>query len=149
MGDPSESNGTLYMETVHAFLSVYRYLRRYSHQMHGLGISGRKVAALRYLLAAGPRTIGQLREYLYISCSTTSELVNRLEGKGYVTRARSPEDNRVVIVSLTQTGRDIAQQTTLGGFPLLREKLKALPDERLRRIKEALIEVKQLLEIDA
>lgn len=138
---------TLYLETMHAFLSVYRYLRRYSRQMHEEGLSGRQVSTLRYLLEAGPQTIGQLRSYLYLNDSTTSELVTNLEQAGHVTRSRSTTDNRVVLVTLTPAGREAAQRTPLQGIPLLREKLKALPPRRLARVRDALAEIQELLEI--
>jgi DNA-binding MarR family transcriptional regulator len=138
----------LFLETIQTFLTVYRYLRRYSRQLHSEGFSGRKIATLRHLLEAEPLTIGQLRDYLYISDSTTSELVDKLEDAGCVERKRSDEDNRVVLVSLTPTGRELAQSAPLGGIPLLRERLKALPPERLAKIHEALTEIKHMLEID-
>jgi len=138
----------LYTETIHKFLTVYRHLRRYGRQMHQEGISGRKVSTLRYLLEAGPRTIGQLRDYLYISDSSTSEMISRLQKKGYVTRERSDADSRVVVVTLTSAGREIAQKMPLGGFSLLRERLKTLSPERLSVIDEAMDEIMRLLEID-
>lgn len=139
---------TLHTETINRFLTVYRYLRRYSRQLQQTGISGRKMAALRYLLEAGPCTVGQLRRYLYISDSSTSQLIASLEHKGYVKRVRSEADNRVVIVSLTPAGRETSSNTQLGGMPLLREKLKTLPPERLARIHAAMTDMMDLLEID-
>jgi DNA-binding MarR family transcriptional regulator len=138
----------LYLETIQTFLAVYRYLRQYSRQLHSEGFSGRKIATLRYLLEAEPLTIGQLRDYLYISDSTTSELVAKLEQAGCVRRTRSEEDNRVVLVSLTPSGCESARSAPLGGIPLLRERLKTLPPERLALINETLIEIKQLLGIE-
>ena len=143
----SPQDESLYLETIHKFLSLYRHLRKYSRRMHDEGISGRKIATLRYLFEAGPVTIGQLRDYLYISHSTTSELVAHLAGKGYVTRTRSDADNRVVIVELTPSGRGIAEQTSLGGVPLLRERLRMLPQDQLAVIDEAMTEMLQLLEV--
>ena len=137
----------MFTETIRKFLILYRYLRKYARRMHSQGLSGRKMAVLWYLFKAGPRTIGQLRDYLYISDSSTSELVDRLQELGYVTRTRSAEDNRVVVVELTPAGRDVAQKTPLGGIPLLRERLQALPPERLSVIDDALTEIIRLLEI--
>ena len=137
----------LYLDTIHTFLSIYRYLRQYSSQMHAQGLSGRRLAALRYLLESGPLTIGQLRDYLYVNDSSTSELVARLEQAGYVTRTRSEADNRVVMASLTPAGRAAALQSPLGGIPLLREKLAELPDERLAEIQAVLAELAQVLGI--
>jgi len=143
----SETEQDLFTETIHAFLSVYRHLRRYARQMHEEGLSGRQIATLRYLLEVGPRTIGQLRDYLYLSDSSTSGLVSNLEQAGHVTRARSEADNRVVVVTLTPAGREAALRTPLRGIPLLREKLKVLPREQLARIREVLGELEALLEI--
>lgn len=137
----------LFLETIHAFLSVYRHLRQYARQMQAEGVSGRQVSALRYLLEAGPRTIGQLRDYLYLSDSSTSELIAALEQQGLVKRTRSRDDNRVVVVRLTPAGRRAARRVPLGGIPLLREKLKALPPERLARVRDALLELRELLEV--
>jgi DNA-binding MarR family transcriptional regulator len=137
-----------YTDTTRKFLTVYRHLRRYSRQMHQEGISGRKLSALRYLYETGPRTVGQIRDYLYISDSGTSELIARLGKMGYVTRTRSDTDNRVVIVDLTPAGRDLVQKTPLGGVALLRERLQTLPQERLSVINEAMTEILTLLEIN-
>ena len=101
----------LYTETIHKFLQLHRTMRSYSQHKRTEGISGRKVAALRYLLEAGPQTIGQLSDYHYISESSSSEMVTQLEQLGYVTRTRSQEDQRVVLVDLTEAGREFAQTT--------------------------------------
>ena len=138
----------LYTETIHRFLTVYRHLRRASRQLHRAGIGGGKIAALRFLLEAGPCTVGQLRRYLYISRSSTSELIASLEAKGYVTRARSERDHRVVIVSLTEAGCETAQGMPLQGMPLLRERVKTLPPEQLARLHGAMTDMMELLEIE-
>lgn len=136
----------LYRETIQEFLSLYRYLRCYGRQMQQEGISGRKISTLRYLVGAGSLTVGQLSDYLCISDSSTSSLIAWLEGRGYLTRARSPEDNRVVLVKVTDRGRELAARTPLGGIPLLREALKTLPTEPLARVHEALKTMNDLLE---
>jgi len=139
---------TLSAEAVRRFLALYRHVRGYARQMHSQGVSGRKISLLRHLFEAGPRTIGQLGDYLYISDSSTSELVSGLEEEGFVTRTRSSEDNRVVIVTLAPAGRSLAQEPPSGGIPLLREKLKTLPPERLTTINEVISEMMELLGIE-
>jgi DNA-binding MarR family transcriptional regulator len=144
MDDPTEN---AYSETMHKFLTVYRHLRCYSRQRQKEGISGRKLSALRYLQAS-PRTVGQIREHLYISDSGASELIARLEKMGYVTRQRSDVDNRVVIVELTPAGRAFVQKTPLGGISLLRQRIRTLSPEKLSLIDEGMTEILTLLEID-
>ena len=138
----------LFREAIHTFLRIQRYLRTYARQARAEGVSGRKIAALRRLLDAGAQTIGQLSDYHYISDSSASEMVSELVQAGYVTRTRSASDQRVVLVQLTPAGADFAHSAPLGGIPLLRERLHALPPDELAAIHAALGEIAQLLEID-
>jgi DNA-binding MarR family transcriptional regulator len=68
----------------------------------------------------------------------------QLEESGYVTRTRSQQDNRVVIVALTASGKRIVERP-LGWYPLLRRRLETLPEERLLLINAALVEFTHLL----
>lgn len=138
----------LFTETMHRFLTVYRYMRQYGRQLQSEGLSGREVSILRYLLDSGSLSIGQCRDYLFINDSSTSELISHLETGGYVSRVRSQTDNRSVLVSLTAAGRKTARSLSLGGIPLLRERLRTMPSERLARIDSALGEIVELLEIE-
>ena len=143
----SEENGTAYRETIQQFLHLYRYLRGYGRRLQQEGISGRKISMLRYLIEAGPLTVGQLSDYLCIGDSSTSSLISWLEDRGYVTRTHSKADNRVVMVDITPSGNEIAQQTPLGGIPLLREALTTLPPDRLAVVHEALVTLNEVLGI--
>ena len=136
------------LELMQKFLVVYRYMRRYSRDLHSTGVRGRELAALRYLDEQGPRTIGQLKSYLFVSHSTASELVSRMEEAGYVERRRSARDSRVVLVELSEDGQRIARETPLGGLPLLRERLKTVPPDRLELMDQAFTYLICLLEID-
>ena len=145
---PDESYETVYSETVHTFLRLHRYLRRYSRQIRDEGISGRKMSALRFLVETGPKTVGQLSDYHAISDSSASEMVGQLAEFGYVTRARSEADQRVVLVAVTDKGRDFTLSAPLGGIPLLRERLRTVPAERLAVIRDTFASLIELLDIN-
>ena len=115
--------------------------------MDSQGIRPRQFAVLRFLLEDGAATVGQVQEHLYLSASTTSMVIAHLEEAGYLTRTRSEEDNRVVVVELTPAGRDVAQNTPLGGILLLRRRLGNLSPEKLRLLDEALAEIMGLMEV--
>lgn len=136
-----------YSSAVQDFLVVYRYLRRYSQQIHESGHSGRQLSSLRYLLENDDVTMGKLAAYLYITESSTTELVSKLEADGLVARERSRKDNRVVLVSITAAGRRVARETSLGGIPLLRERLRTLSPHEIRKVDDAFRLLKDLLEI--
>lgn len=139
-------NGTL--DVIQKFLVLYRYVRRYARKTQCEGVRGRELSTLRYLKEVGPLTIGQITQYLFLSASSASELVSRMEEAGYVTRRRSTEDSRVVFVELTPEGRKLGDETPLGGIPLLRERIKTLSHDRIELVDEALSSLIEIMEID-
>lgn len=144
MNDMSEP---LSDQVFHRFLALQHYLRRHTRSLiDERGLTPRDLSVLRYLLESEPATVGQVQAFVHKSPSTASSLIAQLEEKGHVTRTRSPQDNRVVIVELTAAGRAIAENTPLGGLPLLRRRLANLPQERLSEIDDVLKEIMQLME---
>ncbi len=141
------SESPLASDTMHKFLIIHRHLRQYSRQMDGQGIRPKQFSVLRFLMEHGPATVGEVQEYLYNSPSTTSTTLSQLEETGYLTRTRSTEDSRVVIIELTDEGREIAANAPMGGMPLLRRRLRGLPEEHLQRINDALTDIMDLMEV--
>lgn len=134
-------------QVFHHLLGLIRHTRRYGHQIiDESGLTPRDFSVLRYLLETGSATVGNVQAYIHKSPSTTSALIAQLEEKRYVTRTRSVEDNRVVIVELTPAGQQIAESTPLGGLPLLRRRLSQLNENRLSEIDSVLTEIMQLME---
>lgn len=62
--------------------------------------------------ANGSSRLGDLNEHLLISQPSLSRMAERLEAKGLVTREQDPDDQRAVLVSLTDAGREL--QRTIG-----------------------------------
>ncbi|PGE90920.1 MarR family winged helix-turn-helix transcriptional regulator, partial [Bacillus toyonensis] len=57
-------------------------------------------------------TIHFLSKVMALSHNTTSEHIQRLQKKGYVTKKKNIKDERQVIVSLTTKGQDALKQHT-------------------------------------
>lgn len=55
----------------------------------------------------GERTMGEIAHDLRITVGTLTTAINKLIKKGYVERKRIEEDRRVVLVSLTGTGKQV------------------------------------------
>jgi DNA-binding MarR family transcriptional regulator len=136
-------------QVFHRVLALLRHARQHGRQLiNERGIKPREFSVLRHLQDNGPTTVGQVQAFLHNSPSTTSTLVAQLEESGYLTRRRSQEDQRVVIVELTPLGREIANNTPLGGLPLLRRRLSQLSQKRLAEIEDVLAEIMQLMEAE-
>jgi DNA-binding MarR family transcriptional regulator len=75
-----------------------------------LGVSWVKVKALRRLLA-GPMAMGELAEALVTDKPYITQIIDRLEALGLVTRSVDPHDRRCRIATLTEAGREAALQS--------------------------------------
>jgi DNA-binding MarR family transcriptional regulator len=142
----TETQEPLSDQVFHRFLALQHYVRRHARQLiDERGLTPRDLSVLRYLLELESATVGQVQAFIHKSPSTTSSLIAQLEEKGHVTRTRSRKDNRVVIVELTSSGHQVAENTPLGGMPLLRRRLGALPRQRLTEMDGVLDEIMQLM----
>ena len=93
--------------------------RAYKPMLDALGITYPQYLVLHTLWETDGRTVGAIAERLALESSTVTPLVKRLEAAGFVARARNPNDERQVKVSLTQAGRDIQNQCGCLGEALL------------------------------
>lgn len=54
--------------------------------------------------------VKEMGEFLYLDSGTLTPLLKKLEAKGFLTRARSKEDERNLIVTVTETGEQLKEQ---------------------------------------
>ncbi|WP_257455967.1 MarR family winged helix-turn-helix transcriptional regulator [Archangium lipolyticum] len=67
-------------------------------------------AVLETLLHLGPMSQGELGRKLLRSNPNMTALLDNLERNGWIQRARSPEDRRVMVVSLSPEGRRVIEK---------------------------------------
>src|SRR6187397_413896 len=75
-----------------------------------LSVAQQRILALVYF-AAEPLTPSMLAALLLQETHSVSGLLNRLEDRELITRARDKRDRRVVWVALTNEGRKIAEES--------------------------------------
>ena len=71
------------------------------------GLTGPQLWALKILAESAPLRLCELASRMYLRPATTVGIIDRLEGRGLVTRVRSREDRRAVDIALTETGKDV------------------------------------------
>ena len=83
-----------------------------------LGVTYPQYLVLVVLWERGPQGVGDLAAALRMDFGTLSPMLKRIEGKGLITRRRSPADERRVQVDLTPEGRALRERTEqmLGEF---------------------------------
>lgn len=66
--------------------------------------------ALQWLFDEGDMTIGELSNKMYLACSTTTDLVDRMEKNELVERIKDTKDRRVVRIHLLDKGKKIIEE---------------------------------------
>ncbi|MBM7096540.1 MarR family transcriptional regulator [Bacillus sp. H-16] len=66
--------------------------------------------ALQWLHEYGDMTIGELSSKMYLACSTTTDLVDRMEKNELVERVKDTNDRRVVRIHLLDKGATIIKE---------------------------------------
>ena len=87
----------------------------YTPYFHDLGITYTQYVVFMVLWEQDGITIGELGHRLRLDSGTLTPLLKKMEEKGYVTRKRSSEDERIVRIYLTDNGRSV--QDTLMDVP--------------------------------
>lgn len=87
----------------------------YRPVLDALGLTYPQYLVMLVLWERGASTVKQLGQALELDSGTLSPLLKRLEAQGYVRRERSVEDERVVLVNLTDAGA--ALRTRASGVP--------------------------------
>ncbi len=93
---------------------------------------------LRAIAASAQATIGSLSGGLGVDLSTMSRNVSVLERNGYLQRARSADDGRVVLVRLTAQGRGALTTLRCGERDVLGDLFEGIPPGRRPAVVEAL-----------
>jgi len=88
-------------------------------------------------LSGTPRRITELAELERLAQPTLTQLVQRLERQGFVTRERQADDGRVVLVSLTQTGASALDDFRSRASAALGAHLAELPDAEVESLAAA------------
>ncbi|WP_265502801.1 MarR family winged helix-turn-helix transcriptional regulator [Paracoccus beibuensis] len=86
--------------------------RLYKPLLEPLGLTYPQYLVLLTLWAQDGQTVGQIGAALGLDSSTLTPLIKRLEGADLVSRVRDVQDERRVIVSLTERGQDLQSQST-------------------------------------
>lgn len=87
----------------------------------------------------GDLTMTRAASLVHLDPGTLTPLVRRLEATGYVTRARAPEDARVIVVSLTAAGS--ALRTVAEGIPAQVVERTGLSFDELRAVQRSVAKV--------
>jgi len=136
-------------------LQILQSLRRlmraadlFSHQLaKAHRVTSPQLMCLHRLLESDGLTVSELSKAIFLSPSTVVGILDRLEAQELVTRVRSAEDRRKVLINVTQAGRDLVDAAP---SPLQRALQSGLAERTTadqRTIAESLDQLVRMLEL--
>jgi DNA-binding MarR family transcriptional regulator len=97
-------------------------------------ISLAQIHVVSTLHERGPMTVGAVAEALDISAPSVTGIVDRMVERGMVERVRAEDDRRTVRVSLSESGRAMAERIYGEGAAEMHEVLAELSDDDLAEV---------------
>lgn len=116
----------------------------YKPLLQALGLTYPQYLAMMVLWEEDGLTVGEISSRLLTDPGSLTPLLKRLEAEGLLSRTRSREDERVVVVELTETGR--ALQDKAMGIPQCILGASGLELEQLRKLQADLIALRSNLQ---
>lgn len=84
--------------------------KRYTPLLKQLGLTYTQYLVMMVLWESQATTVHELGERLYLDSGTLTPLLKKMEAKGLLTRTRATDDERKVIVRITQQGKELRQR---------------------------------------
>ena len=116
----------------------------YKPLLQALGLTYPQYLAMMVLWEEDGLTVGEISSRLLTDPGSLTPLLKRLEAEGLLSRTRSREDERVVVVELTDAGR--ALQDKAMGIPQCILGASGLELEQLRKLQGDLIALRTNLQ---
>ena len=82
----------------------------YTPYLKPLGLTYTQYIVFMVLWEKENVNVGQLGKLLHLDAGTLTPLLKHLEKDGYITRARSREDERVTLISITKKGKELKEK---------------------------------------
>ncbi|MBU8787215.1 MULTISPECIES: MarR family winged helix-turn-helix transcriptional regulator [Bacillus] len=118
------------------YASSREMTKLYKPLLDELNITYPQYLALLLLWEHEGLSVKKMGELLYLDSGTLTPMLKRMEQRGLITRERSPEDERSVIVKLTSSGAEMKERASCIPQTMLAQ--TNLPAEELERLKHSL-----------
>ena len=85
-------------------------IKRYRPYLDALDLTYTQYIAMMVFWEEHEISVKELGNRLYLDSGTLTPVLKSLEAKGYITRCRCPEDERIVIARLTERGEALREE---------------------------------------
>jgi DNA-binding MarR family transcriptional regulator len=126
--------------------ATMRLSRRLRREKADDELSDAQAGVLAVLLRSGALTPVALSASEHVTPPSMNRTLNALEQSGYVVRARSDDDRRLVLVTLTDAGRQVVLETRRRRDAWLDRRLESLSDEELDLLERAAVVIRRMVD---
>ena len=85
-------------------------IKKYKPFLDKLDLTYTQYIAMLVLWDKKRVTVKEMGEYLYLDSGTLTPLLKKMENKGLITRQRSSQDERILVVTITPQGEELKEQ---------------------------------------
>ena len=93
----------------------------------------------------GQQPISEVAKKLFISTPNMTKLLNKLIDEGMIERIPGEKDRRIININLTEKGSTYLKSSFLEIQSSLKDKISSLPDEKLDKLNDSLLTLKEVL----
>jgi DNA-binding MarR family transcriptional regulator len=112
------------------------------------GVSTPESHLLVYLRSYGPCPIGELHRVFGLRRSTLTSMLDRLEERALIARRPHPRDRRSVLVSLSRSGRRLAERIQLDLEALEIKIRRGLPQRAVQGFEQVMDAIREATQIE-
>ncbi len=110
------------------------------------GISQSRLELLALLFQVDEISQSDLQKKVNIDGAAVTRHLKQLEAKGMVSRRRKPEDNRIILVRLTEQGRERIEASKKEKERFIKEMLANVSAEERSTLKNVLVQMQKNIE---
>ena len=121
------------------YASARSVVNLYTPLLKPLGLTYTQYITFLVLWEQDGITVGELCSRLMLDNGTISPLLKKMQQEGYIEKRRSKEDDRIVLITLTEKGR--ALQDKAKDIPLQVAGCTDLPPEKAKMLYDLLYEL--------
>lgn len=129
-----------YVEDVEFLLRNVAFIVRQRGReiLRDFDITPPQFTALLILYKHPNSTMGELCSHIYLASSTVTDLIDRMEQNGYVSRERDPSDRRVVRLKVQPKGLDMIRRVMEARKAYLSATLSHIEEDQRAQLKDVL-----------
>ncbi len=129
------------------FSAIYRTaLKRLNSRLSEEKLSFSQYSILRAVGKFGPMQMNKIGEHMLVAPANVTGLVDRLEKKGYVNRAKDPTDRRLFKIELTVKGEKVYGAISQQFRGYVRKLFESVPGDEKRVLLSTLKRVRERVE---